>query len=83
MMMSIYGSLPYDPTGDIARQEIAAKGMFNYLKARIEAENLNPSYNDAMRAKLLNEVAASCCNVYQRRELVELLNFSLDDEDDY
>lgn len=78
-MISIYRSYyPEDWEQTQAHKELQEK-RYLYIKAKIEAEKLNPSYDLGNRLKFLNEIAISICNYYQRQELVGLLN--LDDDD--
>lgn len=59
---------------DIARRQLDA---FNYLKALIGAENINPDnayeYNGEMEQRLLKKIAISGCTQDQRTSLVTLL----------
>lgn len=56
---------------------------FNYLKARIEAEKLNPQrdYDGKTEFNLLKKIALSDCNLFQRIDLVKLLLDYNNDED--
>lgn len=76
---SVYG-IP-----QLTKEEMAAFLLkcFNYLKATIEAEKINPrsDYDGERRFKLLKEIALSDCDFFQRKELVKiLLNYNNDED---
>jgi hypothetical protein len=75
MMFSIYGMRT--PMPDPFEAERQAR-TFEYLKAKINAERLNPApdYDNERSIKILEEVAVSNTSVYQRQELVKMLSLS-------
>lgn len=76
---SIYGIHTVYP--DPFERERQARA-FEYLKARIVAEKLNPApdYDNDRQTSLLVEIAVSETSAYQRQELVKLLGLDDDDE---
>lgn len=72
-MTSIYG-VPYDPIWEAEKR----KRAFDYLKALIEAEKINPDldYDNDRENLLLKQIAVSDCDYFQRGELVRLLNIN-------
>jgi hypothetical protein len=75
--VSIYGSLPH-PNWDWERRQ----REFNYLKAIIEADKLNPlsDVDNERLISFLKKIAESCLDTLQRIQLIRLLN--IDDEND-
>lgn len=79
---SIYRMHIPDDFEERQRIKEAAEQRYAYIKAKIEAEKLNPNYDKGNRLKLLNEVALSICDYYQRNDLVVLLGLDDDDFDE-
>lgn len=75
--MTIYGSLP-NPEWYKQQEE----KLFNYLKAKIEAERLNPEidYEGELKYKMLREIATCDLPAHVRRALIDLLEKDEDDE---
>lgn len=78
-MISIYGMHYAEDWEQSKEHKEAQEKRYKYIKAKIEAEKLNPNYDLGNRLKFLNEIALSVCGYYQRKELIEMLG--LDDED--
>lgn len=77
-MASIYG-IPHDPI----REQYMRNKTFTYLKAKIEAEKLNPEgdFDGAREFQLLREIAVCDCDYWQRAELVKLMDIQPKDDD--
>jgi hypothetical protein len=77
-VVSVYGI----PAMSEEEKEKHKQKCFNYIKAKIEAERLNPisDYYGSRDLQLLKEIALSDCDYFQRRDLVALL-LDYNDED--
>lgn len=75
--MMIYGA-PDDPEWEADQRRLT----FDYLKAKIEAEKLNPEddFDGDRKLGLMKDIAMSDCDLWQRRELVNIL--TMHDNDD-
>lgn len=78
-MASVYG-IP-DPTPE--EIEIKEKEVYNYLKALIEAELINPEhdYDGERQTALLKKIAIYPLSAHRRTELVALLTNNENSED--
>lgn len=80
IIMSIYG-IP-DPTPE--EIEKRQNMVYNYLKALIDAENLNPEtdWDGVIETRLLKKIAIADLNQDQRTELTILLVGNENEEED-
>lgn len=78
-MASIYGFFPDNET--VWREE-KYRRVFAYLKAKIDAEKINPEedYDREIHIAILSEIATSDLDFWRRRELVNLLKQEEDNE---
>jgi hypothetical protein len=56
-------------------KKAAKERIFNYIKALIEAERLNPEpdFDNERELGLLQKITVCECNAYQRRQLAKML----------
>lgn len=79
MIFSIYG---FNPTVKDPYEAERENRTFVYLKEKIKVEiSLNPYPTDEGYEKLIIEIAKSCCNQYQRIELVKLIEPSKEEDE--
>lgn len=69
--VSVYGRPPQTPE-EIERDRVK---LFKWIKAKIEAEKLNPEpdWDSVRHQELMQEIAISDLHFYQRQDLVNLL----------